>query len=64
MKHLKINIVFIILYNNNLLAELVEYSDEEVCNGVALVLFMVLNGGLNIGSYGTKNYKTRYYKKK
>jgi len=55
MKRLKMNIVFIIFYNNNLLAELVEYSDEEVCNGVALVLFMVLNGGLNIGSYGIKN---------
>jgi len=39
----------------NLLAELVEYSDEEVCNGVALELFMELYGWLNIGSNGTIN---------
>lgn len=55
------NIIFTTVYN--LLAELVEYSDEEVCNGVALVLFMVLNGWLNIGSNGTKNQKTKQYKK-
>lgn len=44
-------------FKNDSLPVLVEYNDDEDCKGVALALFIELNGWLNIlaGSKGTMN---------